>query len=276
MRAFKILSIIIFAVLLTIATQIGGVILFFSLGLFQIFKSKIKNRFISASSLILLFCSLYLLSIFIVVPFVAKQFARVPLPFNETRYLQPTNQLTFLLCRNYVKPELRDIAYEIAQKMNKDFPGSKINYLEANFPFIDKFPMLPHLSHNDGKKLDLSFYYFDKQSGAESNQVPSFVGYGICEEPRKGEENMATYCEQEGFWQYSLLANIVSQKNKSKYEFDGMRTKALTTLFCEKYAVGMIFIEPHLKVRLGLTNKKIKFHGCQAVRHDDHIHVQLR
>jgi hypothetical protein len=27
---------------------------------------------------------------------------------------------------------------------------------------------------------------------------------------------------------------------------------------------------------LGLTNNKIRFHGCHAVRHDDHLHVQLK
>ena len=30
------------------------------------------------------------------------------------------------------------------------------------------------------------------------------------------------------------------------------------------------------KTRLLLTSDKIRFHGCQAVRHDDHIHVQLK
>ncbi len=34
--------------------------------------------------------------------------------------------------------------------------------------------------------------------------------------------------------------------------------------------------KPHLKTRLKLSSAKIRFHGCQAVRHDDHIHVQLR
>ena len=34
----------------------------------------------------------------------------------------------------------------------------EIHYLDANFPFINKFPLLPHLSHNDGKKIDITDY----------------------------------------------------------------------------------------------------------------------
>ncbi|MFT5619364.1 MAG: hypothetical protein ACI85I_002607, partial [Arenicella sp.] len=52
------------------------------------------------------------------------------------------------------------------------------------------------------------------------------------------------------------------------------KVNELFTSDCTAY--GKVFIEPHLKTRLGLENySKIRFHGCQAVRHDDHIHVQL-
>ena len=78
------------------------------------------------------------------------------------------------------------------------------------------------------------------------------------------------------FWQYNLLQRIVPQKNKHRFEFDRKRTKRLVNLFAEQEEIGMIFIEPHLKARLGLSTNKIRFHGCQAVRHDDHMHVQLR
>ena len=39
--------------------------------------------------------------------------------------------------------------------------------------------------------------------------------------------------------------------------------------------IGKDFIEPHLAKRLGATTSKIRFQGCKAARHDDHIHVQL-
>ena len=40
--------------------------------------------------------------------------------------------------------------------------------------------------------------------------------------------------------------------------------------------ISKIFIEPHLKKRMNLKNPKIRFHGCRAVRHDDHIHLQIK
>lgn len=53
-------------------------------------------------------------------------------------------------------------------------------------------------------------------------------------------------------------------------------TKALAQLILKQKNVGKLFIEPHLKTRLNLTSKKVRFHGCKAVRHDDHIHFQLK
>jgi hypothetical protein len=276
MKVIKILSLVILFALLTLITQVGGVLLLISIATFQLVKGRIRHWFTKAFVLVLLFCSIYLTSIFTLVPFIAERFGRVPLPLNEINSLRPTTRLTFFLCRNYVRPELRTLTYDIAKKMNNNFPGTKTNYLEANFPFINKFPLLPHLSHTDGKKLDLSFYYLDKRTGLESDQVPSFIGYGVCEAPRPNEENMPAYCEQKGYWQYNFLAGIVSRKNRTEFEFDSKRTKAMANLFCDQSLLGMIFIEPHLKARLGLTSKKVRFHGCQAVRHDDHLHVQIR
>ncbi|SEP44641.1 hypothetical protein [Niastella yeongjuensis] len=65
------------------------------------------------------------------------------------------------------------------------------------------------------------------------------------------------------------------QGRKDDFVFYGEKTKCLVELFCQDNRIGKVFIEPHLKLRLQLTNSKIRFHGCQAVRHDDHIHVQL-
>ncbi|NNE79114.1 MAG: hypothetical protein HKN18_02480 [Silicimonas sp.] len=40
-------------------------------------------------------------------------------------------------------------------------------------------------------------------------------------------------------------------------------------------AGGKIFLEPHLADRLGVAGDKVRFQGCRAARHDDHIHIQL-
>jgi len=57
-------------------------------------------------------------------------------------------------------------------------------------------------------------------------------------------------------------------------DLDG--TKELITLFVQDNAVGKIFIEPHLKARMKLNYDKVRFPGCQTVRHDDHVHIQLK
>jgi hypothetical protein len=265
-----------FFFILTIITQIGGLVFLISILTFVYINRKVGNGLVKIAIKGLSFVTLYLIFTFIIVPSIAKQFGRVPLPIFETQNLKPANILTCLLNRNYVKPELRNIALGVSLNLNKKYPDTKVNYLDANFPFIDHFPLLPHLSHNDGKKLDLSFQYRNTDNGKITTKVPSFIGYGICEEPRKGEENTADYCSQQGYWQYSLLRNTIPQNNKGKFEFDEALTKELVQSFSSYDGIGKIFIEPHLKTRLGLTNSKIVFHGCHAVRHDDHIHVQLR
>ena len=58
--------------------------------------------------------------------------------------------------------------------------------------------------------------------------------------------------------------------------FSEKGTKKLIKNILKSRDVGKIFIEPHLKNRINLKNKKIRFHGCGAVRHDDHIHVELK
>ncbi|UOE47056.1 hypothetical protein MTO98_21880 [Mucilaginibacter sp. SMC90] len=177
--------------------------------------------------------------------------------------------------RNYVCPRLKQATLVVASEMNKKYPGSILNYLDASFPFINSFPLMPHLSHNDGKKLDLAFFYIDNKTGLESNKTPSPIGYGISEGPRAGEVNTTQACLVKGYWQYSFLTKIVPQGNKVNFTFDSLRTKTLVNLFAAQNAINKIFIEPHLKIRLGITTAKLRFHGCGAVRHDDHIHVQL-
>ena len=34
--------------------------------------------------------------------------------------------------------------------------------------------------------------------------------------------------------------------------------------------------DKYLSLIMKLSDKKIRFHGCRAVRHDDHIHIQLK
>ncbi|MGZ8559907.1 MAG: hypothetical protein ACXWWC_16310 [Chitinophagaceae bacterium] len=219
---------------------------------------------------------LYSITTFFIVPVVAKPLGRVPLPLKQKDNLKPLNFLTCFLNRHYVRPELKLTTFEVAKQLNRKFPGTVINYLDANFPFFNNFPLIPHLSHNDGKKLDLAFCYIDNKTGTPVNKTPSFIGYGISEEAEKDEVNTASFCSEKGYWQYSFLNKIISQGNKNNFRFDSSRTKELVSLFSLQSKIGKLFIEPHLKSRLKLTGNKIRFHGCQAVRHDDHLHIQLK
>jgi len=260
---------------LTILTQIGGIVYLVSLLTQKFIDKRVKRKPLRMVSKLSAFLILYLISTFAIVPLLAKPFGRVAMPFTENNNLRPLNILTCLLNRHYVQPELKEVAFDVAAQMNKKHPGTIVNYLECNFPFFDGFPLIPHLSHNDGKKLDLAFMYLDK-SGRQTNETPSFIGYGVNEEPRSSEKNMPEYCSEKGYWQYSFLSSIIPQGNKSDFIFDDTRTKYMVNLFASNPSIDKIFIEPHLKTRLNLSSEKIRFHGCQAVRHDDHLHVQLK
>ena len=263
-------------ILLTVVTQVGGLVFLLALWLsYFLKKNNIYRRFCFGGFSIVFTC-LYIIISFGLVPLIAKPLGRVPLPINGDSSLKPLNCITFLLNRHYVTPELKFTIEKIALEVHNQHPQTIINYLDANFPFCNGFPLFPHLSHSDGKKLDLSFLYLDAKTHQITNHSPSFLGYGVCEEPSGKEVNTALNCEEKGFWQYSFLSKMVSQDNKNEFLFDASRNKFLIETIARQKVVSKIFIEPHLKDRLGLSLAKIKFHGCRAVRHDDHIHLQIR
>ena len=273
MALLRIIWVIIVFAILTIVTQAGGVIYLFSFATHKFINNKTSNKYFRGLCKLVSFLIIYCIMAFALLPMIAKPFGRVALPVFESNRLQPQNILTCFLNRHYVNPLLRKAAFDAAQQMNEKHPNTILNYLDANFPFINGFPLFPHLSHDDGKKLDISFCYIDNKTGDETNNCPSFIGYGICEEPRPDEKNTAEFCRKN--WQYSFLRAIVPQGNKKNFRFDSIRTKELVNLFAFSKAINKIFIEPHLKARLSLFSEKIRFHGCRAVRHDDHIHIQL-
>lgn len=255
-------------VLLTVLTQIGGLVY-----LIPLFISK---RFeLSRAKLIGLFSVIYLVATFMIVPLVAPMFGRTSLPFTGT--LKPLNVVTCLLNRHYVRPQLKDQLTEVADQMNAQYPGTITNYLDANFPFYNGYPLLPHLSHNDGRKVDLAFYYVDAATGERSHAAPSVIGYGIYDNPIGNEVNYASKCAGQGFWQYGFLGYLVPHWSEDNYAVDPARTKTLVQLLAKHQHTSKIFLEPHLKQRWGLSGvDKIRFHGCHAVRHDDHIHTQIK
>ncbi len=279
-KVIQIISLILLTILLTVLTQVGGLILLLFLLIWKktiqkIERLKSMRRIYKSSIKVGSFIVFYTLICLFIVPMIARPLGRVPLPINHDR-IQPLNILTCLLNRHYVKEELLDATLSVSEDLDTAYPGTIIAYLDAGFPFIDEFPLLPHLSHDDGEKLDLAFLYKDAESGEELNDAaPSFIGYGVFESPLPSEQNQPAYCANKGYWQYSILGTLIPQWNKPDYEFDEVRTKALLEILTKESAIQKIFIEPHLKTRMNLHSNKIRYHGCGAVRHDDHIHIQL-
>lgn len=276
MKTFRILTILTLFIFLTVLTQVGGIVLLIALTFHKYINRQVTHKWWNPAAKVATFLVLYAATTFVIVPLLARPLGRVPMPLLERGHLRPLTVLTCLLNRHYVRPELRRAAFEVAEEMNRAFPGTTVNYLDGNFPFGNHFPLVPHLSHNDGRKLDLAFCYTDNHTLQPTNESPSVIGYGVCEAPRAGEQNTASFCDENGYWQYSLSEKVVPQGGKKDYTLDEERTRRLVNLFAAHSAIGKIFIEPHLKGRMKLTSSKIRFHGCRAVRHDDHIHVQLK
>jgi hypothetical protein len=261
---------------LTITSQIGGIIYLLHFPIFKVVNQRALNRFQKHLLGVVIFLSMYLISIFIIVPPIAKIFGRVQLPAFEKNSIQPYSMVSVLLNRNYVTKDLNVTLNQVASQFINSYPNLVITYLDANFPFWDGFPLIPHVSHSDGKKIDISFYYKSNKDNKPIYKRPSFLGYGYVEGPRKTEVNTPAECSRNGYWQYNLISKLPWINENPDIKFDSEKTKKLILLFANQSSVSKIFIEPHLKSRLKLNNSKIRFHGCHAVRHDDHIHIQIK
>lgn len=235
-----------------------------------IIKTNSENKRIKR---LFTFSIIYLFATFIIVPNLAELFGREKV--KETEIIKANTFFTKLLNRNYVKPELNRTLEKISIDFEKKHNGINLVYLDANFPFIDKFPLLPHLSHNDGKKIDLSLVY-QLENGEISNKKPSISGYGVYENPKENERKQFEICREKGYWQYDFPKYLTFGKINKEIKFSEKATRDLINSILKQSEIGKIFIEPHLKNRMNLTSDKIRFQGCRAVRHDDHIHIQLK
>jgi hypothetical protein len=266
-RPIKIFLHLVIIILLTVVTQTGGIIYLMSILLIK--KSAKKKRI----KRIGIFTGLYFFATFLITPNLAPFFGREKI--KETEFLKAHSFFYKLANRNYIRPELNKTIGEIAYQFEKKNSGIKMIYLDANFPFIDKFPLLPHLSHNDGKKIDISLIY-ENSNGQLTNKKPSVSGYGVFEKPTDKEYDQNAVCKNRGNWQYDFPKYLTLGTINKDIEFSKKGTRELAKMVLKQNKIGKLFIEPHLKNRLNLTNKKVRYHGCQAVRHDDHIHFQLR
>jgi hypothetical protein len=157
------------------------------------------------------------------------------------------------------------------EELARTYPGSRVTVLDANFPLFDGFPLFPHLSHDDGSKIDLAFFYQDAATGQPiPSGSPSPVGYFHLERPRNGDFLSCT----RGFvplrWELAWL-----QPDKPAWQLDRERTRTMILWWKNRPEVTRIFIEPYLAERLGVAGGKVRFQGCWAARHDDHLHIEI-
>lgn len=254
-------------VLLTAATQIGG---FLWLCCLFMVKQNVKRYRLKRLSL---FIVVYLVFTLLVVPITAPLFGREKI--KNTPSLSYHTFFTVLFNRNYVTPQLQEVLQTSAANYQKRYPKLKIIYLDACFPFLDGFPLLPHLSHNDGDKIDIAFVYTDDE-GVLTNKKPSTSGYGVFVESKNSRMSQSEICKSRGYFQYDFTKYLTFGSFYKSLNWAPDPTRFLINTLLAHKATGKLFIEPHLKANMRLTNPKVRFHGCQAVRHDDHIHLQLR
>ena len=198
--------------------------------------------------------------------FTAPLAGRVALPCLGEGALRSQSVLYCALGRHYVTPETRAAAQDLAAAMEARFPGTQTLTLDGGFPF-GPLPLAPHLSHRDGRRLDLAFYYAG-EAGYARGKTRSPLGYFAF-------ESGPTDCPPRRLtlrWDLAWLQGLW----RDDLRLDAPRMRAALTWLAEDPRVTKVFIEPHLKASLGVASQKIRFQGCRAARHDDHIHLETR
>ncbi len=165
--------------LLTALTQIGGAV--YLAGRWLARRGEVTRL----SARLAIFLSVYV-SATTVAALTAPLFGRVPLSCFGSGSLQVQSPLYCALSRNFVTVEAKRAAEALSAAMALEFPGTVTLVLDANFPFLDGFPLLPHLSHDDGRKLDIAFYYRDEKGTPLNRAARSPIGYFAFEEPVPG------------------------------------------------------------------------------------------
>lgn len=250
-------------IFLTLLTQVGGLAWLLAL------LSRFVGRFW------VLFIAFYL-TLSVAAHYIAPIYGRTALPCIDAGPTQIAvlNPLYCALNRQYVVPEVKDHADQLAAHMHEVFPGTRTRALDAGFPFLDGFPLLPHLSHDDGQKIDLAFYYTDAAGEYQLGRARSFIGYWAFEKPRAADPQPCAETTGIGLrWDMEWL-----QPYLRDWPLDEARTgEALRWLTANPTGTGYrLFIEPHLARRLAVSGDTVGFQGCKAARHDDHIHLQFQ
>ena len=256
-----ILHTLIFA-LLTVLTQIGGIVYLLAL--------LISRGFVKRA---VVFLAFYVAAA-VASAFIAPLFGREAMPCFTEGNLAPRSPVYCVLNRQYVTPELKQLGQDLARHMDTEYPGTVTQYLDAGFPFVTGFPLIPHLSHDDGRKLDLAFYY--KTDVYQPGETPSPLGYWGFLEPHAEDPQTCrnktrfTMRWDMGWFQRFVRDDLTMETKRTSAMLRWLSDEAL------KGGVQKILLEPHLRQRFALPPSVVRFQGCRAARHDDHVHLQVR
>jgi hypothetical protein len=264
-------------VILTLLTQVGGLIFLLAWAIVRFACPGSLQGWRRSASIGALFLALYVGVSLFVVPAWAALAGRVPLPCHAgaDRPFAAAHPLYCVLNRHYVDRRLVTLLTELSREVDRAHPGTLTLYLDGNFPFLDGFPLLPHLSHGDGRKLDIAYYYAERGGAYLPGELRLPIGYWAFKQPGPGD---ASPCVGSSWlslrWDMRWLQGRYPDR-----PLEPERTRAaLRWLVTEgpQFGVERVFIEPYLAARLGVASPVLGFQGCRAARHDDHIHLQIR
>ena len=208
---------------------------------------------------------LYAVASIAIVPPLAAQFGRVRIACATTTLVGCA------LNRTYARPQLAELIEMLNARLAREDQSSRVTVLDAGFPFGGGFPLLPHLGHTDGRKVDLGFFYRDARSGEPiPSGSPSPIGYFHFQQPPADAAPLPCHFVRNR-WGFSWF-----QPEKPAWLLDPERTRAMIRWWDARAEVTRIFLEPHLARSLGVDGGKVRFQGCFAARHDDHLHVEIR
>jgi len=266
------LKLLLFAVL-TLATQLGGIAYILSDP--SVVRVSWLTRILPRiAAFVAVYAVLSGLALWL-----APAFGRVPLPCfaAEDATYRMHSPLYCALNRQYVTPTTQDMLASLANAVAAIEPGTRTTVLDAGFPFFDGFPLLPHLSHSDGRKVDIAYYYKDTAGRYRPYATRSPLGYWAFEEARDWENQP---CSDRADWltmrwdmdwfQSFVARDLVLDEDRTRLALQWLADEG------PSHDVEKVLVEPHIADRLRVAGAIIRFQGCRAARHDDHIHIQTK
>lgn len=277
-RLMRIAGAVLFFALATAVTQLGGLIFLLALIVVRTLRrSGTRTPIAVLAGIVFFLAAIPLLNRYLVPPLAALG-GREPLACYATvdRPYAALSPLYCILGRNYVRPEARVMMDAMASDLARQYPGLIVAYLDAGFPFFDGFPLPPHLSHYDGRRIDVAYLYKDEADSYLPLVTPSPLGYWGFEMPPAEE---ALPCGDKVRW-LTLRWDMdwFQVFVRRDLRLDEERTAAMLRWLSERgpgHGVDKILLEPHVAERLQVASPMIRFQGCRAARHDDHIHAEV-